>query len=147
MEKYADTPDYTSLIGGSNGIVNSLANNFENYLFIEKKDVEDYLRFLEDIPNYLDYVIEITEEDAQWGFTPSQYMLQVNIDAIDELITGEHNIFLDGFEDKVAAADFLTAEEKAVFLENNRIQVDEQVTPAFEKCAPHSRYFSDELGA
>lgn len=132
MEKYADTPDYTSLIGGSNGIVNSLANNFENYLFIEKKDVEDYLRFLEDIPNYLDYVIEITEEDAQWGFTPSQYMLQVNIDAIDELITGEHNIFLDGFEDKVAAADFLTAEEKAVFLENNRIQVDEQVTPAFE---------------
>ena len=49
--------DFSSLIGGSNGIVNSLANDFQNYLFIEKKDVEEYLKFLQDIPNYIDYAI------------------------------------------------------------------------------------------
>ena len=57
-EKYADMFDFSSLIGGSNGIVNSLANNFQNYLFIEKKDVEEYLKFLQDIPNYIDALFE-----------------------------------------------------------------------------------------
>ena len=48
-EKYTDMFDFSSIIGGSNGIVNSLANDFQNYLFIEKKDVEEYLKFLQDI--------------------------------------------------------------------------------------------------
>ena len=63
-EKYTDMFDFSSIIGGSNGIVNSLANNFQNYLFFEKKDVEEYLKFLQDIPNYIDYAIVYTNEYA-----------------------------------------------------------------------------------
>lgn len=96
-EKYADMFDFSSLIGGSNGIVNSLANNFQNYLFIEKKDVEEYLKFLQDIPNYIDYAIEYTNEYAEYDLVPSKYMLQVNIEAIDELVGKNTNVFIEGF--------------------------------------------------
>lgn len=132
-EKYADTADLSSMIGGSNGIVNSLANNFENYLFIEKKDVEDYLKFLADIPNYIDYAIEYTNSDAEYGITPSKYMLKVNLEYIDELINGDSNVFIDGFDEKLAAASFLTAEERNAFSEQNRQLVESSVNPAFEK--------------
>ena len=70
-EKYTDMFDFSSLIGGSNGIVNSLANDFQNYLFIEKKDVEEYLKFLQDIPNYIDYAIDYTNEYAEYDLVPS----------------------------------------------------------------------------
>lgn len=93
-EKYADMFDFSSLIGGSNGIVNSLANNFQNYLFIEKKDVEEYLKFLQDIPNYIDYAIEYTNEYAEYDLVPSKYMLQVNSEAIDELGSAKTQMFL-----------------------------------------------------
>ena len=73
-EKYTDMFDFSSLIGGSNGIVNSLANDFQNYLFIEKKDVEEYLKFLQDIPNYIDYAIDYTNEYAEYDLVPSKYM-------------------------------------------------------------------------
>ena len=63
------------------------------FLFIEKKDVEEYLKFLQDIPNYIDYAIEYTNEYAEYDLVPSKYMLQVNSEAIDELVRQKHKCF------------------------------------------------------
>lgn len=131
-EKYADMFNFSSLIGGSNGIVNSLANNFQNYLFVEKKDIEDYLKFLQDIPNYINYIIDYTEEDAEYDLVPSKYMLQVNLEAIEELISGDTNVFIEGFEQKLAEADYLSDEERAQFQAQNSELVEQVVNPAFE---------------
>lgn len=131
-ERYQDVPDYSSRIGGDNGIVNAIANNFDNYLFLEKKDVEDYLKFLEDIPNEINFCIDLTKEQAEDGFVPSKYMLQVNISAVDLLCAGETNVFLDGFEEKVNEAEFLTDEEKEGFITENQEKVESIVNPAFQ---------------
>lgn len=131
-ERYQDVPDYSSRIGGDSGLVNTIANNFYNYLFLEKKDVEDYLKFLEDIPNEISFCIDITNEQSKEGFVPSKYMLQANIEAVDVLCTGETNVFLEGFETKINEAEFLTAEEKESFINDNRETVDSIVTPAFQ---------------
>ena len=131
-EKYADTIDFSSVIGGPNGIVNSLANNFYNYLFVEKKDIEEYLKYLEDIPNYINYAIDFTNENAEYDLVPSKYMLQVNLEAIDELIGGDTNVFIEGFEQKLAEADYLSDEERAQFQAQNSELVEQVVTPAFE---------------
>ena len=131
-EKYADMFNFSSLIGGSSGVVNSLANNFQNYLFVEKKDIEDYLKFLQDIPNYINYIIDYTEEDAEYDLVPSKYMLQVNLEAIEELISGDTNVFIEGFEQKLAEADYLSDEERAQFQAQNSELVEQVVNPAFE---------------
>ena len=131
-EKYADMIDFSSMIGGPNGIVNSLANNFQNYLFIEKKDIEEYLKFLEDIPNYIDYAISYTEADAEYDLVPSKYMIQVNLDAIEELINGDTNVFIEGFEQKLDDADYLSDEERAQYQAQNSELVEQLVNPAFE---------------
>ena len=132
-EKYTDMFDFSSLIGGSNGIVNSLANDFQNYLFIEKKDVEEYLKFLQDIPNYIDYAIDYTNEYAEYDLVPSKYMLQVNSEAIDELVGKNTNVFIEGFEKKLDEAAFLSDEERADFKTKNKELVEQIVNPAFAK--------------
>lgn len=132
-EAYGDTIDYSSFIGGSNGIVFSLADTFYEYAFLEEKDIEDYLKFLEDLPNYIDYAIEQTEDQIAEDFVPSKYMLQTNINNIDTICSGENNIFLDGFEQKIEEASFLTDAEREGYLEENEKKVDAYVTPAFSK--------------
>ena len=132
-EKYADMFDFSSLIGGSSGIVNELANSFQNYLFIEKKDVEEYLKFLADIPNYIGYAIDYTNASAESDIVPSKYMLETNIEAIDELVSGDTNIFLQGFDKKIEEASYLSDEERAQFQSENKELVEQVVNPAFEK--------------
>lgn len=144
--KYTDMFDFSSMIGGSNGIVNSLANNFQNYLFIEKKDIEDYLKFLADIPNYIAYAIDYTNEYAESDLVPSDYMLQVNLEAIDELINGDTNVFLQGFEEKLNEASYLSDEERAQFQAQNKELVEQVVNPAFETLKNQLTQWQDTLG-
>lgn len=143
--KYNDMFDFSSLIGGSSGIVNSLADNFQNYLFIEKKDVEDYLKFLADIPNYIDYAINYTNEYAEYDLVPSKYMLQVNIETIDELVSGDTNVFLQGFDKKIEEASYLSDEERAQFQSENKELVEQVVNPAFEKLKTQLTEWKDTL--
>lgn len=130
-EKYAEITDYGSYIGGANGIVFSLASSFYEYKFLEKDDVEDYLKFLKDIPNYIDYVIEKTQLQIMEGLIPSKYMLKINIENIDLICFDENNIFLDGFKQKMEEAVFLTEEEKEYLLEENEKIVEKYVNSAF----------------
>lgn len=145
-EKYVDMFDFSSMIGGANGIVSSLANNFYNYLFIEKKDIEDYLKFLADIPNYIDYAIRYTNEYAQYDLVPSKYMLQTNLQLIEELIDGDENVFLQGFEEKLADAAYLSEQERTEFSDQNRQLVEQLVTPAFEKLRQQLTEWEETFG-
>ena len=71
---------------------------FKIICFIEKKDVEEYLKFCRYIPNYIDYAIEYTNEYAEYDLVLSKYMLQVNSEAIDEFVGKNTNVFIEGFE-------------------------------------------------
>ena len=88
---------------------------------MRRKDVEEYLKiFLQDIPNYIDYAIEYTNEYAEYDLVPSKYMLQVNSEAIDELVGKNTNVFIEGFEKKLDEAAFLSDEERANFKAKNK---------------------------
>ena len=56
--------------------MNDLVKLFQDYLLLERnysthtkdayvRDIEEYLKFLQDIPNYIDYAIDYTNEYAE----------------------------------------------------------------------------------
>ena len=102
-------------------------------MFIEKKDVEEYLKFLQDIPNYIDYAIDYTNEYAEYDLVPSKYMLQVNSEAIDEFVGKNTNVFIEGFEKKIDEAAFLSDEECEFKAKKTKELVEQIVNPAFAK--------------
>ena len=56
-------------------------------------------------------------------------MLQVNSEAIDELVGKNTNVFIEGFEKKLDEAAFLSDEERADFKTKNKELVEQ--TAAF----------------
>ena len=101
-------------------------------MFIEKKDVEEYLKFLQDIPNYIDYAIEYTNEYAEYDLVPSKYMLQVNREAIDELVGKNTNVFIEGFEKSLMRLHFFLMKNVRILKQNKEL-VEQIVNPAFAK--------------
>ena len=142
---FEDVIDYGSYIGGSNGIVFSLADSFYEYAFYQEKDIEDYLKFLEDIPNYISFAIAQTEEQIDQQYVPSKYMLETNIEQIDTICSGEDNLFLSGFEQKIGEASFLSDEQREAYREENKITVEETVMPAFSRLKTTLETWKEEL--
>lgn len=132
-EKYADVTEFDTLLSTNNGLISNLTIAFYEYRFVEKKDIDEYLLFLQDVPNCMQDIVDGAAESIEQGYAPSDAMLENNIDVLTKLCEEEDNPLLDGFAEKLAKCDFIDGDEAAAYMTANEQIVKELLMPSFEE--------------
>lgn len=132
-EQYADVTVYDTMLSNNNGLISSLAIVLYEYRFLEEKDVQEYLLYLEDVPACMEDVIEGARESIEMGYAPSDSMLESSIDTLEDLCETEDNPLLEGFNAKVDEVNYLSEESKATYKEKNKELVETVLMPSFKE--------------
>lgn len=132
-EKYQDVTDYDTMLSTNNGFISNLSIILYEYRFIEEKDVQEYLLYLEDIPACMEDVIEGARESIDAGYAPSDSMLEANIETLEQLCETEGNPLLEGFDAKVDEAEYLSEASRESYKAKNKELVETVLMPSFQK--------------
>ncbi len=132
-DKYEDVTVYDTMLSTNNGLISSLAIVLYEYRFLEEKDVQEYLLYLEDVPACMEDVIEGAEESIEMGYAPSDNMLESSIDTLKDLCEAEDNPLLDGFNAKVDEMRHLSETSREQYKEKNRELVETVLIPSFRE--------------
>lgn len=132
-EQYQDMTTYDTMLSTNNGLISNLSIVLYEYRFLEEKDIQEYLCYLEDIPACMQDVIEGAQESMDAGYAPSQNMLESNIDTLAQLCETEDNPLLEGFDARVDAAEYLSEESKASYKTQNQDIVENVLMPSFQE--------------
>lgn len=134
--RYADVPDYSSLISPGGGFIANMGISFYEYPFDTVKDIEHYLAFLENIPDALDTVVAYTEKQMNvCGYVVTEYVVEKNCDYLSDYASFYSSSFVLGFKDKIRALDFLSDSKKDALIDENERIMKEIVIPAFKECS------------
>lgn len=127
LEYYAE---YLSPIGG---VHSNLQTNFVEYPFYEKRDVEDYIALLNDLPRFMEQIIVFEKAKSEKGLFMSDDVVEKTITQCEEFVENpEEHCFIEVFDEKLKELPELTEEEAAELREENRKAVLESVIPAYE---------------
>ncbi len=132
-KKYEDITTYDTMLSTNNGLISSLAIVLYEYRFLEEKDVQEYLLYLEDVPVCMEDLIAGAKESIEMGYAPSDNMLESSIDTLEDLCETEGNPLLEGFDAKVDEAEYLTEESKSAYKEKNKELVETVLMPSFRE--------------
>lgn len=132
-DQYADVKVFDNQLSTNQGFISNLPILFYEYRFLEKKDIEEYLRYLQDVPACLEDLAVWAQESIDDGYAPSDEMLQTNIEQLEQLSQLEDNPLLDGFAQKLEASGLVDEAEMETYQEQNQQIVTEQLFPAFQK--------------
>ncbi len=134
--RYADMIDYSTLIAPGSGFIANMGISFYEYPFDTLKDIEHYFAFLENIPQALDTVIAYTEKQMEiYGYVVTDYVVEENRNYLYNYAKENSTPFIDGFEDKIRALDYLSDSKKKELIKENKRILDDIVIPAFNECA------------
>lgn len=132
-DQYADVTTYDTMLSTNNGLISNLSIILYEYRFIEEKDVQEYLLYLEDIPACMEDVIQGATESIEMGYAPSDSMLESSIETLEKLCETENNPLLEGFDAKVDAAAYLSEESRASYKAKNKELVETVLMPSFRE--------------
>lgn len=132
-DKYGDVTVFDTQLSTNKGLLNNLSILFYEYRFLEEKDVEEYLKYLQDVPASLDDLVQWAQESIDDGYAPTDDMLQTNIDVLEQLCEKDNNPLLDGFVEKLEASGLFDADQIQVYQKENEQIVEETLVPAFQK--------------
>ena len=134
--RHADTLDHSSLISPGNGFIANMGISFYEYPFDTQKDIEHYLAFLKNIPDALDTVVAYTEKQMKvYGYVVTDYVVEQNLDYLSKYASSYSTPFINGFNEKMDAIDFLSDSKKDELMDENERIVKETVIPAFKECS------------
>ena len=103
------------------GVQSQLGPIFAEYIFNDKQDIEDYLTLMETFPEYVEYSCTINDWRASQGYAMQDNMADVVIEQCNTFNADKDNHFLtQEFANKIDAADFLSADEKAAYKEKEQ---------------------------
>ncbi len=131
--RYVDVVDHGSLVAPSGGFIANLSISFYEYPFDAKSDIKHYLKFLENIPDALEIVIEHTKQQIEAErYALTEYVKSANDTYLAAYQNKNETPFLGGFDAKIEACDFLSKKEKAEFIAENKRIFEEIVAPGFK---------------
>ncbi|MGN0660878.1 MAG: DUF885 family protein [Oscillospiraceae bacterium] len=134
--EYGVIEDYSSLLAPMSGFISNMGSSmFYEYRFAKEKDIEDYLKFAQDIPTALRTVLWHTQEQIAENITPSDSVLEKNVEMLRDYANETESPFIEGFDQKIDGADFLTDEQKASYKERNLTLLKEKIFPEFTQAA------------
>lgn len=130
----AELLEYSETLAPATGIQAQLPVFFAEYNFYQKKDVENYIALLKQVPDYFTSIIEFEKQKSEKGLFMSDITAQAIIEQCKEFIENpEKNYMITIFDKKIAAVDGLTDKEKTDFTGQNKQAVLESVVPAYQK--------------
>lgn len=127
---------YEEPLGASLGVQAQLPVLFAEYPFRVKKDIEDYLELLSQVPAYFSSILSFEQEKAKNGLFMSDETAQGILDQCREFISDpESNYLLETFQEKIQKITNLSPEEKLDYQTRNASIVTSLVLPAYEDLA------------
>ena len=119
---------------GSDGLPSNLPSTLSEYRLDSEKDVKDYLSLLNQIPELFTQMLHFEEERRNADIVSPSFVISDTIDQINQFLTksGENNLLIQSFEDRLNTLDTLSEDQKASYIANNRLLVNKKVFPAYE---------------
>lgn len=125
---------YGEPLGASLGTQAQLPVLLAEYAFSDKKDIEEYLILLSQIPDYYDDLLTYEQAKSKAGLFMNDEMAQGIIDQCSAFLdSGEHNVLLATFETRLSQVDGLSGAEKQNYIDRNQTAVETCVLPAYQK--------------
>lgn len=127
-----DLPLYAEVLGPISGYQSQLPVILAEYTFRRERDIEDYLTLVSRIDEMAEELIEFEREKAQAGLFMSDYAADTIISQCEEFIANpEENYMIEIFDDKVAAFEGLTDQEKQAYSDKNRAIITTEVVDGY----------------
>lgn len=127
-----DLPLYAEVLGPISGYQSQLPVILAEYTFRRERDIEDYLTLVFGIDEMAEELIEFEREKAQAGLFMSDYAADTIISQCEEFIASpEENYMIEIFDDKVAAFEGLTDQEKQAYSDKNRAIITTEVVDGY----------------
>lgn len=130
-EESCRLPDYSGMLSELTGVLNILPEVFYTWHFETKEDVEAYGEALRNIPELLDHFADRLAGQTQAGIIYPRNALERQIQNCAYQLT-ENSIFLEDYDRRIQFCDFLTEEEKAALIRENRNSVGKYVWEPYE---------------
>lgn len=116
------------------GIQNQLPILFSEYKFREKKDIDEYLQLLSQIPEYYDEICQYEREKSNVGMFMADFTADRIIKSCNAFLSDRENHYLiKTFEDKVNSFPDLSDEEKTQYINKNKEIMTNEIFPAYEE--------------
>lgn len=125
---------YDQLFTGGTDILSNLVTNFDEFVFHNQEEVEDYLVLLSDTDRYVNDAYVYTSKQAQNGLYLTDYSLDYTLDYINSYCSKvDDNTLITSFNDRIDSVNFLDDNQKNEYKEKNEKIVKEEIIPVFEK--------------
>ncbi len=131
--KYAGLEYYEEYCIGSGSVVTNLPLMLAEFHFRTQADIETYLALLETYDSYFSEIVQYEQERSKLGL----FMSDASLDSFQEncqsfLDSGEENVLLISFVDRIAAFEGLEEEAASSYIKRNKNIVETVVMPAYE---------------
>ena len=128
-----DYAQFSESLGPTTGLQAQLPILLAEYTFYDKKDVEDYIKILNDLPNYFSQVAQFQKDKSAAGYFMSDTTADQIIDQCKLFIEKpEENLLIECFASKLDTVPDLTKDDITLFTEQNREAVLNSVIPAYQ---------------
>ncbi len=131
MLAYDGTDWLYNVFSPMNGITSALSSNFIEYVFYDQADVEQYLMFLKDVPNYMDSLYEFARKQSEMGYFMPDYVADQTIEACEQYLDAETEPLIVSFEEKIEELD-ISQSAKEEYIALNEEYVEEYYLPVYE---------------
>lgn len=103
------------------------------YAFYSKKDIDEYLILLSQIDEYYAQIIEFEKEQSAAGLFMCDYILDEVLESCQGyLLSPEHSFLTETFASRLDTVEGLTDEDKAAYIEKNRLILESDFIPAYQ---------------
>ena len=132
--KSSDVLEYQECLGPTTGIQAQLPLILAEYHFWDKKDVEDYLALLRQLPDYFGQIIAFEQMKSEKHLFMDDTTCEAIIKQCKDFIAEpEENYLLSSFEKGIAAIDGLSASERKKYQEQCGPLMQTDITPGSYK--------------
>ncbi|MBO4696234.1 MAG: DUF885 family protein [Lachnospiraceae bacterium] len=103
-QKYAqlNTSAYCGYFSLNNNIISGLSTNLSEYTFLKEQDILDYFTTLEDLPSYLNKVLDGAKKAyIDDGCLMTEEMIDNLLEKVDELLVTENNPLIESFAQNI----------------------------------------------
>ena len=119
---------------GTNGLQSEIPVTLSEYRLDNEKDIKDYLSLVNQVPELFTQILDFEQERRNAGLISPSFVISDTIDQIDQFLNAseENNPLIQSFEDRLTEVEFLSKDQKASYIANNRLLVTDKVLPAYK---------------
>lgn len=132
---FADLCLCSEILSPTTGVQAQLPILFSEYEFTCKKDIENYLVLLSQLKDYYAGICEFQKLKAETNSFISEFTCDGIINQCKGFVTDgdpQENLLYSSFNERLEKADYLTAEERSLYTEQNRTIIEQSVIPAYQ---------------